>query len=384
MTILHLGTTHRAGDPRIVHKEAQTLAAAGLEVGVVVPGESDLEVAGVPVFTVPLPSTGKERMTTTTAAVVRRALGVADADTVFHIHDADLLLPALRLALRGRRVVYDAHEDVPRQTLHQAWIPRPLRRLVGLGYAALEAAAGRAFAGIIAAEPVIYDRYPADKTALVRNFTLPDELAPPPGHSWSDRERAAVYVGSITETRGVWEMIEAVGRVPGTHLHLAGPFHPRALEDEVRAHGADHVAVWGRVDRPTVARLLARSRVGLSVLHPTPKYLEAYPTKLFEYQAAGLPLIASDFPVIRPFVDPHDCGILVDPQNVEAVTEALRRVLEDDESAQAMGERGRAAVLECYSWDREGERLVAFYRALLDGSRRPGAAAHRVVPIASC
>lgn len=378
--VLHLGTTHRAGDPRIVHKEARTLADAGLRVGVVVPGEADSEVGGLPVFAVPLPRSGVQRMTTTAAAVLRRALAEGGPETVLHLHDADLLAPGLAVALRGRRLVYDAHEDTPRQTLHQPWIPRPLRRPVGAGYAALEATAARLFRGVVTAEPAIYARYPASKTVLVRNFTIPSELAPPPGVRWADRERAAVYVGSITRPRGVYEMIEAIERIDGARLHLAGPFHPTALADEVRQRAGDRVEIHGRVDRGQVAALLARSRVGLSVLHPTPKYLEAYPTKLFEYQAAGLPIVASDFPVIRPFIEPHDCGRLVDPHRVDAIAEAVGWLLDHPAEAEAMGQRGQAAVRAHYAWAREGARLVAFYRALLDGDRQPGTAAHREVP----
>ncbi len=79
-------------------------------------------------------------------------------------------------------------------------------------------------------------------------------------------------------------------------------------------------------------------------------------------------------------MEPHDCGILVDPRDVETLSRVIRHVLEDDPDAEAMGRRGREAVLEHYSWDLEGERLVAFYRSLLNGDRHPGAAAHQRVP----
>ena len=380
--VLHLATTHTPRDPRIVVKEAQTLAAAGLRVGVVTPADADGQFGEVETYAVPRPRGGVERMTRTAAAVVRRALALSGPETVLHLHDADLLAPGLAVAGR-RRVVYDAHEDMPRQVLHQPWLPRPLRRPVGEAYRALEAAAGRRFAGVVAAEPAIYARYPPARTALVRNYPVVGELAAPDGRAWAEREPAAVYVGSITPARGLAQMQAAVARLDpalGAHLHLAGPFHPAGLADETRQSAGSRVTVHGRLGRPQVAALLARCRVGLSVLHPTPKYLEASPTKLFEYMAAGLPVVASDVPVVRDVVEPAGCGLLVDPLDVNAVAQAIGWLLEHPQEAAAMGVRGRAAVAAHYDWTDEGRRLVAFYRALLAGDPNPGAAAHLAVP----
>ena len=378
---LHLGTTHGPSDPRIVLKEAQTLADAGLRVGVVTPARADGQVGDVWTYAVPLPTGGVDRMTRTSVAVVRRALAESGPDTVFHLHDADLLAPALAM-LRGRRVVYDAHEDTPRQMLRQPWLPRPARRPVSAAYRALEAAAGHQFDGIVAAVPTIQARYPAGKTVLVRNYPIVDELAVE-GRPWDEREPAAVYVGAITANRGLAEMLEAQARLAeelGARLHLAGPFHPASLGDVTRRQALAGVEVHGRLARPEVAELLGRCRVGLVVLHPTPSYLEAYPTKLFEYQAAGLPVVASDFDIIRQFVEPDQCGLLVDPLDVGAVADAVRWLLGHPQEAQAMGERGRQAVRQRYAWAGEGRRLVAFYRALLAGAPNPGAAAHGAVP----
>ena len=110
--------------------------------------------------------------------------------------------------------------------------------------------------------------------------------------------------------------------------------------------------------------MLGRARVGIVTLYPTQKYLDAYPTKLFEYMAAGLPVVCSDFPKLRPFVEGPRCGLLVDPQNVDAVAEAVQWLLEHPEEAEAMGQRGRAAVETQYNWAQEAKRLVAFYERL--------------------
>lgn len=374
LQILHLATAHAAGDPRIFHKECRTLAAAGFRVGFVVPHAHDDEVDGVSIHAVPLPRSGKERLFSTTRAVIRRALVEAEGpETVFHIHDAELL--PLALAFRGRRVVYDAHEDTPRQTQHMAWIPRPLRQPVGWTYATLEALGGRLFAGIIVAVPSIARRYPEAKTVLVRNFPVLD-AGSDPGPPLADRDAVLAYVGAITRARGAEEMVRAVGALPDAldaRLLLGGTPFPAELVDELAVlPGSDRTTFLGYLDRDEVGDLLRQSRVGLVVLHPTPQYQEAYPTKLFEYMAAGVPAVVSDFPLWRRMVEDAGCGLLVDPLDVTAVAAACERLLTDDALAQRMGAAGRQAAYDRYAWAPEGQRLVAFYHALQAGSRQPG------------
>lgn len=363
--IVHCATTHRASDPRIFQKECRTLAAAGYEVVYVVPHDRDEVVEGVQIRAVPRPKNGRERMTTTVRDVYRQALAEGP-EAVCHLHDSDLLPAGFALKLAGRRVVYDAHEDTPKQMRYQHWIPRPLRQVAGAAAAVLEQAAGRWFDGIIAAEPENARRFPPARTTLVRNYPIVDELLADDALPYAERPPLAVYVGSITRVRGVGEMMEAVQRLPeelGAELVLGGPFHPANLEGEVR--GAPGVRVAGYLSRPEVAYWLGQARVGLVVLYPVRKYVESYPTKLFEYMAAGVPVIASDFPVWREIVDEAGCGITVDPHDVDALAGAMRWLFDHPDEAAAMGQRGRDAVRQRFSWAREAEELLAFYERLV-------------------
>lgn len=373
---IHLATGHRATDPRI-NKEAQTLAEAGRRVTVVLPHEESFSIDGVRIEGVRLPVDGRDRLLRTTGEVVRRALQVAsnDPNTVFHIHESELLLHGLRLASSTHRVVYDAHEDSPRQALHQEWVPRMARRPYSWSLSALEALGGRWFEGIIAAVPQIANRYPEQKTALIRNYPRLSDVLGSGGEEYSRREPRTLYVGSISEARGLREMMSAMAQVPveiGARLHLVGDVHPSNLRDEAASwEGADQTIFHGYQQRSEVAVQLEQARIGMVVLQPTPQYLRAYPTKLFEYMGAGLPVIASDFPIIRQFIEPYRCGMLVDPEDSQAIAEAIRWLLEHVEEAEAMGQRGRQAVQETFNWAPEGEALLAFYEAL-DQGRSPG------------
>ncbi|VEB45455.1 Capsular glucan synthase [Chromobacterium violaceum] len=127
---------------------------------------------------------------------------------------------------------------------------------------------------------------------------------------------------------------------------------------------------WARVndlgvlDRKGVAEVLARSKIGLVTLFPTPNYVDALPIKLFEYMAAGMPVIASDFPVWREIVADAGCGVLVDPQDAAAIAAAINELLGDEERMRKLGESGKRAVLSKYSWAAEADKLVALYASL--------------------
>jgi len=232
-----------------------------------------------------------------------------------------------------------------------------------------EALASLIFDGIVAATPAIAKRFPAGKTVIVQNFPILNELVSPDPTPYQNRPAKIIYVGGITVIRGIREMVQAMSLVPeslNARLVLVGAFSPPSLEAEVRGlPGWDRIEFVGWQDRASVARLLGEARAGLVLFHPEPNHLEAQPNKLFEYMSAGLPVIASDFPLWREIVEKERCGLLVDPLDPAAIAKVIQWILEHPEEAEAMGRRGQKAVFERYNWDTEAAKLIALYRRLI-------------------
>src|SRR5690606_27542083 len=105
---------------------------------------------------------------------------------------------------------------------------------------------------------------------------------------------------------------------------LAGTFADERLKVAIAgAPGSNKVQFLGFLPRDGVARVLNQSIAGLVTLHPTPAYLNSLPIKMFEYMSAGLPVIASNFPLWREIVESNDCGICVDPLDSEQIAAAI-------------------------------------------------------------
>ena len=365
MKIAHLTSVHPVIDTRILHKEAATLAAAGHEVVLVAATEREATLRGVRVRPVARARSRLGRMTGTAFRVLRAAL--AERADVYHFHDPELIPVGLCLKLTGKRVIYDVHDDLPGAVLSKAWIEPGLRRLVARVVAVLEAGSARLFDAVIVANPAHGDRFPAARTVAVCN--LPD-LAEFPAviASQATRESAVVYVGDLTRARGALQMVQAMALLPGScpvRLWLGGRFSEPGLEAACRAlAGWIRVDFLGWLDRAAVADRLGRARVGLVPLQPVPHYQANYPVKLFEYMAAGLPVVAADLPLCREVVETAGCGLLVDPRDPAAITAAVRWVLEHPAEADAMGRRGRAAVEQRYTWQVESRTLLALYDRL--------------------
>ena len=290
---------------------------------------------------------------------------------VVHFHDPELIPLGVILKCFGYRVIYDVHEDLPRQVLTKYWLPAIARWPVSWAMSACEWLAARVFDAIVPAEPIIARRFPPYKSVLVQNFPILDELVKTDSIPYNERLPHFAYVGGITVIRGIHEMIRATSLTSGkdgqeTRLSLAGAFQPSGLLEEARAApGWRQVDFHGWAEREQVARIMGSVRAGLAVLHPTPRYHDNYPTKIFEYMAVSLPVIVSDLPLLRVIVDSTGCGLLVDPLDPQAIAGAMQWILDHPEEAEAMGRRGREAVEEHYNWETEAEKLIALYNKLL-------------------
>ncbi len=255
-----------------------------------------------------------------------------------------LLLEAL-----GKTVVLDMHEDLPRQIYGKQWIPRLLRGPVAHLVALFEAIALPFFDALVCATPAIAQHRAGKRTVVVQNF--------PVSLFWEDRSAAgdhatrpplAAYVGLITQLRGIREIVVALALLPpclGAKLELFGRFSPPHLEPEIRGlPGWEHVRYHGWQSQEQLSSTMAACRLGLVTFLPAPNHTESQPNKLFEYMAAGLPVVASDFPLwphsrIRASV--ASWSIL---QIRARSRELLSGFLRHPQEAEAMGRRGTEAV----------------------------------------
>jgi glycosyltransferase involved in cell wall biosynthesis len=364
--VLHLTTNHQAFDVRIYLKQARTLAQAGYDVTIVAPHDRREERCGVRIHPVPTPRDRRTRMRSTTWHVYRVA--ASRPPGIVHMHDPELIPFGWLLKARGHTVVFDAHEDRPRQIMSKAWIPGHLRPAVALSTRLVESVSAQVFDRVVAATPAIAATFPARKTWLVQNFPIAAELVASAASPYETRPREIVFVGGINAIRGAREMVAAmehVGASSGATLVLAGGFDPPSLEASVATMaGWSRVRALGWQSRGGVDDVLARARAGLVLFHPAPNHLAAQPNKLFEYMSAGVPVIASDFPLWRTLVAEAGAGLLVDPLDPRAIGAAIRWLLDHPQEARAMGERGRQAVEHRFNWDHEARKLLQMYSTL--------------------
>jgi glycosyltransferase involved in cell wall biosynthesis len=287
---------------------------------------------------------------------------------LYHIHDPELLPLGLMLLAAGKLVVYDAHENFPLQLLGKEYLPRVVRLLVSTCARYVENAFMRFFSAIITATPSIARRYGSlnRNTFVICNFPRLQELQGDRRQASGVRPRSIVYVGGgATFGRGLLQTIQALEaanrRHPPIALDLVGGLGADVRRRVERLSGWRWVREHGMLDREHLRDLLGNSRAGLLLYLPEPNHIDALPNKLFEYMASGVPVIASDFPLWREIVEVNGCGILVDPRDPEAIARAIEFLVTDEAQAQAMGERGRRAVLSCFNWAEEEAKLLAVY-----------------------
>jgi glycosyltransferase involved in cell wall biosynthesis len=352
-------------DNRIVLKECGSLSAAGFKVMLIVAdGLGNGEHHGISILDVGKSRGRITRMCLTSFSILRKALDVkADA---YHLHDPELLPIGLWLKWRGFKVIYDSHEDVPRQILSKHWIPTPIRRIVSIIFELFENFVIKRITGVIAATPHIALRFKRinANTIDVNNYPKIEELAPLSG---CDRgKRQICYIGGISHVRGIHSVVRALPHVPEVNLVLCGTFSEAKFVEELRVLGGwRQVDFRGHVGREEVRAVMNESFAGMVTLLPTPAYIHSLPIKMFEYMSAELPVIASDFPLWREIIDGAGAGLCVDPASPEAIGAAIRKLADDPGLARQLGKRGREAILTKYNWPVEAQKLITFYKDIL-------------------
>lgn len=366
LKIIHLTSVHPRYDTRIFLKQCRSLAQAGYDVSLVVADDKGDELKdGVNIYDVGASQGRVSRILTTTDRVYTKAKELDGG--LYHFHDPELIPVGLKLKRAGKKVIFDSHEDVPKQMLGKHYWNKPTRWIIARILAGYEKWACSRFDAIITATPYIRDKFLAINSCSVdiNNFPMPCEFIQTV--SSSAKARQVCYVGGIASIRGIQENVHAMQYVAnGIRLQLGGTFCEPDVEAEVKKMpGWNRVDALGWLNRDKVQKVLNQSIAGLVTFYPLLNHVDAQPNKMFEYMSAGLPVIASDFPLWRKIIEGNNCGLCVDPLDPMAIAEAINTLAADDGLAEEMGRNGQRAVEKLYNWPLEEQKLFNLYQDIL-------------------
>lgn len=366
--ICHLTSGHVRNDVRIFYKEMTSLKKTGCQLSLVVAdGMGDENAGEIQIYDIGKPSGRINRWLKTRKKIYKKAIEL-DAD-IYHFHDPELISTGKKLANKGKTVIYDVHEDTPRQILNKPYLSKFIAKIISGIFERFENRSIKYFSCLVCATPFIRKRFEKihSNAVDVNNFPLLSEFDTEIDAQFN--ENTICYVGGISVVRGLETMIRSLEYIKtDVKLHMAGYLTSEdsgVFEDLKKLDQWKKVEYHGFVDRKGVSDIIRKSKTGLVLLKPLPNYLDSLPIKMFEYMAAGVPVIASDFPYWKSIVEENHCGLTADPLNPQEVAEKIQYLLDKPEIAREMGANGKKAVKEKFNWGIEEKKLIDIYNSLL-------------------
>lgn len=366
-------TNHSPFDDRIFYKEAKSLKKAGYDVTVIGQTDSKMNkvVDGIRVIGLEK-GAGIKSNPVLWKKLLKEALK-NNAD-VYHCHEPESFLVAIYLKIfKRKKIVYDVHEyyiDVLPLSSPQ------MRLFLGFMLYLVEPLFCRYTDVIITADEEIAKRYKKFNKKVYPIFNFPSFEVFKPSNNQDMKMKykdyfVIIYVGGMSEERGILELIKAVHKVSRTYplvkLLLLGNFGTQDFEERcieyVRSSDlTESVEFLGFVPHTEIPKYIDAADVGAVLLHPTTRFMKtAYPIKLFEYMICGKTVIASNLPAMSGIIKDSSCGVLVNPIDIKEIAEAIIYLLEHPEEAKKMGENGRRAVEEKYNWTEMEKELIKIY-----------------------
>ena len=357
--VCHVSILHHRYDIRIFHKECVTLSNLNYEVSLIVCDDLANEIINdVSIYSVGKYKNKLERFLQYQNKIWLQIRSIHP--DIVHFHDPELVFLGAKLVKLGYKVIYDVHEDLPKQIMYKYWIPKLIRRPLSIIAKLIEHFYIKKFNGVITSTSIIKNRVKKYNSIVssIANYPLLEEVNL---SRIVDKEDAICYIGSISRSRGIVPLVESL-EISKIKLKLAGVFSGDiCLEEIKKLPGGEYVEYLGVLNRSQISQLLNTVKVGIVTLLPTPSYIESMPIKMFEYMMFKIPIVASNFIFWKELLADNCCGLFVNPNDKIEIATACNFLINNESESRIMGLNGYNAIIKKYNWEKESNKLKDFY-----------------------
>lgn len=375
MRVCHFSSVHHIWDTRVFYRECVSLATRH-QVTLIAIGEKSGNINGVKVIAIPKPKSFLKRFTLSAFHVFKEAL-YADAQ-LYHIHDAEMIPYGIVLALSGKKVIYDIHENTYHDILLKPWVKPYLKNAAAKAYNLLLKIAKQFFHFIVVvAHPRFLPAFFVKEEActIVQNFADTRQLMP---YRMLNREllptNEIFYIGMIRDMYyEVDELLHALYLLKKNglqiKLHLIGYFGAKANQgfahlsfwEEIK----EQVHLYGRLEMADAYEISKQCKIGICLKDQPPEMLVSHERKLFEYMAIGLPSIFTNTHIYQELNTETDIGINVDLTSSEAIASAISLMLSQGFGLNQKALNAVNASDTKYNWHADLEKLFKCYEGLV-------------------
>jgi glycosyltransferase involved in cell wall biosynthesis len=373
--IAHITTVHSRHDTRIRYKEVSTLANnfTGKIVLFVYDGMGDeISTDGFEIRDIgQKPRSRIQRAMLGNFKVYRKL--ITFKPSIIHFHDPELIPVCMLFALRGINVIYDIHEDVPKQILVKDYIrPKALKTLLGKMINTVERYVIKRHFYAVTSTEGIRERFPKNRSVVVRNFPLSTLFSRQPDIEKLKEVFIISYAGSLSEPRGIKDLVNAMELLPvGFQLQLLGSWQSSSLCAECKLlPGWSKTEYFGRVPHSEVVNYIKKAHIGVQMMHDVPNYSGGLATKIFEYLALGIPTIMSDTSERRKRYGDFTC--YAEPASPSAIAAAILDIHERYEEVSCQFINNIPEIIQNYTWNTEARILVDLYKRIFSKHRKQG------------
>lgn len=305
---------------------------------------------------------------------------ILDQVDVVHFHDIDLLPWMTVLALR-KPVVYDVHENYPDEMLVREWIPRWLRHPLAWGVRWGQWVCSRIIRHVVLVAPSQepdFGDWGLHKTYIFNyaSRALIDTVS----SDWLQRDPRVVFIGAHHDNNGSRLLLDIAERLltraPQLRILTTSRFFDERFRQQfiadIERRGLSNIDLVDSVKPPQIMDILNQATIAISPNLRVPQQIKGIHTKIFEYMAAGLPIVISDLPHQIEVVGQQGAGLLAQPEDVETFVDAVLRLVQDPALARSLGQAGQQAYVTRYSYESQLSGILTFYAGLLPAAVRGG------------